>query len=353
MTYCVLSVLRSRDQLAAFAAVTLTQSLLAEGLAVGFVLGVGREARWYMLGETLAQIASALLGLLAVRPGALRRVDLAPLWAILRFSIPIVPGAVAAFVLAASDRLVVQGDLGPRAVAHYNLCSNIGGFAITILGMLEVIWLPRILAIDDRATRRQVLDEAGTALAVMVVAVAGAIALASPLLLRIWAPPSYDPTQLQWVVSIVCAAAIPFALIQLPTQALLAAGRTGVVAVLAAVAAAANLLLNLALVPRFGIQASADATLIAFGLEMALAWWFARAELAPPRVGKAGYIGVGTAAVVVSAAMPPHGAFIVVRALLTLVTIAAFAIQALRMLRPELLPDVGRAVRRLPGLSRG
>jgi O-antigen/teichoic acid export membrane protein len=68
------------------------------------------------------------------------------------------------------------------------------------------------------------------------------------------------------VFSLIVVAAVPFAAQLALHRALVAAGRTGVVAIAVCAAAAANLLLNLLLLPPLGLAGAALATTLAYGL---------------------------------------------------------------------------------------
>ena len=321
-----LGLLRSRDQLGPFAAVSLMQSVLAEGLSLTFVLLIHRTAANYVLGQLVAQAAAVTLALAVARPLRLRGRDLGVVGDALQFALPLVPATLAAFVLDASDRLVVQHYLGFASVARYAVACNIGSIPILALGALNTVWMPRVFALADTRVRNSVLAQSRDSLYALLVPVVAGLGIAAPVLLRIWAPPRYRPDSLMVVVAIVATTSFAVAGVMSHTRTLLAAGRTRPVGLLTCFAAAVNIGLNIVLVPRLGIAGSAGATLASYALLDALlaagACSVARLRLPAPALllsmlGAAGIAFIATT-------LPVSPGFMVVRGVVGLGCMALF-----------------------------
>jgi O-antigen/teichoic acid export membrane protein len=308
-----LGLLRSRDQLIPFAAVSLSQSIVAEALSLVLVVAVGRSASEYVLGQLIAQALAVAVALALTRPLPIGRRHLRMVTDSLRFSIPIVPGALAAFVLEASDRLVLQHYLGSTAVARYAVAYNIGAIPILLLGVLDTVWMPRVFALSDAHVRDSVLARSRDALYALLIPVIAGLAIGGPVLLHLWAPSSYRPDGLMIVLVLVAASAIPVAGAISHTRLLLAEGRTAAIAAAAMIAAGTNLVLNIALVPQFGIEGSALATLLGYGaLQLTLAVAARRVRLLQPtaralRVEVLGAVLLGFVAAAVPVTLPLLG----------------------------------------------
>ena len=80
-----------------------------------------------------------------------------------------------------------------------------------------------------------------------------ALSWGAPIVLRVWAPPSYRPDDLLLVTVLVILSAVPFAAGLGVSRTMLSAGRSRAVAAMTVLAAGLNLGLNVALVPRAGI----------------------------------------------------------------------------------------------------
>jgi O-antigen/teichoic acid export membrane protein len=300
---------------------------VAEGLGLLLVVAVRRSAGEYLLGQLLAQAAAVTVALLVARPLALRRRDRPLVARTLRYSIPLLPAALAVFVLESSDRLVLQGQLGSTAVARYAIAYNIGSIPILLLGVLNNVWMPRMFALVDDGARGAVLAQSRDALYALLIPVLVGLGIGAPLLLAVWAPPSYRPAGLLGVVAIVLATAIPCSGASAHTRSLLAAGRTRPVAVATLLAAAVNLGLNLALVPVAGISGSALATLVSYGVYHAgLARPASRSVSLPwPSRALMAELGLAVAVIFGAAQLPATLPWLALRLLVAAACCAAFA----------------------------
>ena len=283
VTNASLALLRSQDRLVAFSAVSLLQSVVAEAASLLLVMLVSRTATAFVLGQLLTQGAATVLALALAPPKLLRRTDRALVSSAMRYAVPLVPAVLCTLVLATSDRLIVQFFMGETAVAHYQIAYNVGSMPIILLGVLSTTWMPRIFALGVADERARVLSASRDALSGLVAPVVIGLCLGAPLLLRIWAPPEYRPDTLLVVTALVVVSAIPYAIGLSHTRTLLAEGRTVAIAASNAVAALANVGLNLALVPRYGLAGAAGATLAAYVALQAMQGLAARAAISLPR----------------------------------------------------------------------
>lgn len=266
LTTSALALLRSQDRLLFFTIVSLVQSVVAEVTAVCLVLTIEPTATMFILGELLGQIAAVTLALIFVPPAWLRLDDRVLVKAGLLYALPLVPAALSNFVLGASDRLIVQDQLGATAVARYQIAYNIGSMPMILLDLLDNVWMARIFGLRNAGLRAEVLRASRDALYRLLAPLIVGLSLGAPLMLRLWAPPAYQPDKLLAVTSVVIVCALPYTAGLALTRARLAEGRSTSVAVASGVAALVNVLLNLVLVPRFGLLGAAVATLLAFVL---------------------------------------------------------------------------------------
>ena len=266
MTWICLAILRCHERLLVFTVVCLLQAIV--GIGIGTVVAyfhqhLATDVLWCALAT---QAVAVLLSLSTVSPHVRGLWDVATVGATLRFSLPIVPLQLSTFVLSASDRFIVLRDLGATATGRYQVAYTLGAVGISLLTFLNLAWLPRIFAIADRRTRAAVLAASRDGLYRLLVPVTIGIALAGPVLLRIWAPRSFRTEQLLPVIVLVVASTIPVCTAFVHSRVLLSEGRSAVVAVVTVVAASVNVALNLALVPHLGINGSALATLVSYSI---------------------------------------------------------------------------------------
>jgi O-antigen/teichoic acid export membrane protein len=285
ITNSALALLRSQDRLVAFGAVTMLQSVVAEVTSLALVVFVDATATMFLLGQLVVQTVAAGVALTFVPPRGLRLRDRLLVQRALVFGLPLVPAVLCTFVLDSADRLMIQSELGPAAVARYQVAYNVGALPMLLLGVLNASWMPRIFAFNSVDERAAVIAASRDLLYRLLIPTLLGLAVGAPIVLRIWAPASYHPGMLLVVNAIVLVAAIPYTAGLASTRSLMAEGRTAYLAVAQGLAAVVNVGLNLLLIPLYGLEGSAAATLLALVLLHQLLACRARAvvPVRPPR----------------------------------------------------------------------
>lgn len=343
MTGSALALLRSQDRLAAFVTVSLMQSVVAEAASLLLVIGHAPTATSFLQGRVFAQLGAIIVALALGPPAMWAKSDWPMVTNALRYALPLVPSSLGAFILTTADRLIIQGAMGNVAVARYQVAYNIAAVPILLLSVLQSVWLPRFFATDGRHDRHALMVATKQMLyRLMVPSVAG-FAVGAPLILRIWAPSTYEPDKLSWVVSIVVVTAVPFAAQALLSMQLTTEGRTGTMAMATAVAAISNVVLNIVLIPAFGLGGSATATLLAYALLYAVLYVSLRGRGSGTAAGRGVRLNMAAACLVAvgSAAMPVGGHATAVRFATVVACLAWFTALLLPLLRISRTP--GRA----------
>jgi O-antigen/teichoic acid export membrane protein len=267
ITYIALGLLRSTERVRPYLFASIAQSIFAQAVGLAVVETVNRSAVGYLEGVLFGQVIAMLVVLIATRPPlfSVLKIDnlLRPAFA---FSLPLVPQQLSAYVLWAGDRIIVQRDLGPAATGRYAVAYAVGSIGMTILGQLNLTWLPRVFGMKDVEERRQLLHNLFVQLTSILYPMLLGISLLAPALLLVAAPQTYGLHSLVLVVTIIVPSAIPQAFYHANIRVLLAHNRTASLALATTFCAAFNLYLNVLFVPHLGIKGSALATLVAYVL---------------------------------------------------------------------------------------
>lgn len=321
-----LALLRSQDRLWAFAAVSLVQSLIAEATSLAFVIVGEPTAGHFVLGRLIAQLAAMVLGLWLLTPMALRRVHFPLAASALRFGLPLVPAVLSTFVLDTADRLIVQGTLGAEAVASYQIAYNIGSMPMLLLSILSTMWMPRFFSSRLKHRLPLVLAASRDGLYELLVPVVIGLGVGAPLVLWLWAPPTYRSRDLLLVTVVVVVTAVPFAAQSAVGRALLAVGNTTLIAAATVVASIVNVLLNLWLIPPLGLVGSALATLGSYWLLYGLVSLLGRGAISVvPSSGRLRVrIGIAVCVALASTTAPENGPILAARGLVIAVTVVWF-----------------------------
>ncbi|WP_380175257.1 oligosaccharide flippase family protein [Kineococcus sp. DHX-1] len=286
--FVALGLLLAADRLRPYAVVTLVSAFGGQVLGVALVLahvaaagptGVTR----YVTGLLVADALGAVLGLCLTRPrlrGALSWPALAPAVA---FGLPLVLNSLSGFVLNAGDRIVLQRLSGPAEVGRYQIAYTVGYVATQVIGLTSATWTPRFAAVADRALRWELIGATRDTIYRLLSPVVLGIVLGAPVVLRVIAPATFEPTGLLVVVYVVVLSAYAGAAGSATGRMLVIERRTRPLAAVSVVVAAANIGLNLLLVPVWGALGAAVATLVAFCGQSAAQRWCARGLGAFPR----------------------------------------------------------------------
>ena len=333
----VQALLRSEERLLAFGC--LSGVLAIGGAGTGLILAVAleRSAQMYMLGHVLAQIVAAVLALALARPRAFRMRDVRVAQRALAFGLPLVPVGLNAFVLSASDRLIVQDQLGLVAVARYQIAYNVGELPMLLVYLVSWSWLPRLLALNEASDRPTVLAASRDALYTLLAPVILGLSVVAPVVLRIWSPQAYQVDELLLTTCIVVITVVPYTASIMVENALTTSGRTVLVAVATTVAAGANVVLNFFLVPKIGLAGAGLATLasyiLLFGMLLARARVVARVRRS--RVSCRLLLVGACALSFTTVALPTTTGFLVLRSLVALALLAWFVWLVTRLIGPR------------------
>lgn len=296
-----LALLMAQDRLKPFALVSCLSALGGPVFGIALVFSVGRNASTYAWGGVIAQWSGALIAVLLCKPILAGLFDRPLIRRAFQLGVPIMISGLSIFVLTASDRVVISRLLGSAEVGRYQIAYIVGYVVVLGLSSVSQAWTPRLAAIADRTARLRLSGESRDELYRLCVPVILGIVLAAPILLRIVAPASFDPSTLLIVSMLVAAAAFPYAASGATSRELLILRRSRPLAVAASIAGVLNVGLNLVLVPWWGISGAAASTLIAFGVQAVLQRRSLHAGAGWPRTPRPLLLLIG-AALAVSAA---------------------------------------------------
>ncbi len=269
-----LVLLQAQERAAAYVALTVWTAITTTAVTVWLVV-TGGGARGYVLGAligaALAAIPYLVITLREIRP-VVRMSVLGPA---LAFSLPLVPHALAGWALEMSDRAILTRLVPLRDVGVYSLGYQLGAAMGLLTMAFNGAWVPFLFGTlkDEGAHAHAKLARVVTYYAFALCFVGLGWALLVEHAIPLVAGPAYRSAHLitPWVVG----GYVFGGLYLIPTNLLFWQRRTGVVPLVTLAAGAANIGLNLWLVPRYGMIAAAWSTLAAYALLLFLTWWAA------------------------------------------------------------------------------
>lgn len=184
------------------------------------------------------------------------------------FGIPMIPGMLASWVINSSDRYVIGILLGVTPVGIYAAGYGIGYVIMSFAAPLAVVMLPTLSRLYDENRIEEVKTHLSYSLKYFLIlaipSVFGLTVLARPLL-KVLSTPEFVPEgslvlPLIALSYLLMGTYINFSQVHLLTK------RTKILGILWGGAALLNLILNVILVPLFGVTAAAAATLFCYTL---------------------------------------------------------------------------------------
>lgn len=257
-----LQLFRAQQQAHRFVAFSLADAALTAALVVALVAGVRLGALGSLWGQLLAALVMAGPALWALS----RAGRLGFSWALLRPSLllglPLLPSLLGAWALNVSDRVVLDRLVTREAIGLYTLSYQFGVLLNIVAMALNNAWQPFFFQHAAEGGHDRLLGILVTYQAALMAALALAVALLAPEVIRLIAAPAYWPAAklVPWIAAGYAARHLAF----FPVGSLLYRRAAGWIAGLTVAAAALNIGLNLWAVPRFGVQAAAVNTLVAF-----------------------------------------------------------------------------------------
>jgi O-antigen/teichoic acid export membrane protein len=259
------AVLRAEERDTRYAAWSIARTALSAGLAVTFVVGFHMGVRGVLLSALAAEAICCLI-LLPDIVGALRVG-----WAgkemreQLTFGVSLVPGAMSTFALDLSDRFFLRhyGSLGE--VGLYSLGYRFGEIISFVVSAIQLAW-PQFVFSNRRSPHAQRLYSYATTywFAGMLFLCLG-ISVLAPEAIRLMAAPAFHRAAI--VVPLVALAYLAEGLCYVGTIGIMLQKRPLVRSAAVAAAAIVNTVLNVLLIPRYGMLGAAWATFIGFAVQ--------------------------------------------------------------------------------------
>jgi O-antigen/teichoic acid export membrane protein len=341
-------VLRVTFQPWKFIALNVANTILVGGLSILFVVVWHKGVAGVLYGRLLGDALTAGLGFILIRLQLTPRFDRALLGRMLRYGAPLIPVAVAYWVMQYADRWMLAHYRDLAAVGVYAVAVKMGAAMMLVVSAFQLAWGPFAFARARDPESSRLFSRVLT----LYVGVAAAIALGLGLFaheaLVVLVPGAYLDAALPG--GLLCFAAVAQGAYYIVGLGANLAFRTDIVAWTSLFAAIVNIALNRVLVIPLGLFGVAIATTVGFALSTALLYtWAQRVHPIPFRGLRAGFLfllaGValfaGLAAGDAAGAVGGEGASLATRlgVLVAFVTLTAWL--ARRMPPPWLPPAVG------------
>jgi O-antigen/teichoic acid export membrane protein len=268
----LLTLFRLEERARAFFITTILNVLAAVGLTVILVVGAGEGARGLLLGS-YASGAAVVVALIFVHRRRLSlRFERPLLRRLMRFGLPTMPAELSLYLLNFVDRIILVRSAGTPAVGLYSLAVKFAQGVNVLVRGFQLAWPPLAYSIrDDDEARRAYAAVVTWFVAGCAFVVAGMWLLSRWIVRALAAPEFFGAYK---AIGLVATGVTLYALYMVLVVILGRTGRTEFNFPATAAALAANVALNLALVPPLGIVGAGIALVVSYLVVLALMYVF-------------------------------------------------------------------------------
>lgn len=277
-----MAIFQAREQPLRYATLQVGVTAGWAALSILLVCSAGMDWVGRALGQLIATMVVALGALyLLHREGMLSAsTGTAPLSALLRFGLPLVPHSIAGAIMAGADRLLLSSIGTTEMAGQYFAAFQISAVITVGAAAINQAWVPwiyRRLASPSRESAVEIV-RATFALNAALLLAALVLALAAPWIIKLVAGEHYAEAVpvLRWLAPAAAFSGMYYFV----TNYLFYTGKTGVLSTITFFTAALQVGLLLVCVPRWGISGAGFSTLAA-AMVYWMATWFAAHQVSP------------------------------------------------------------------------
>jgi O-antigen/teichoic acid export membrane protein len=268
----MLTLFRLEERARAFFLTTILNVLVTIGLTVALVVGADEGARGLLLGS-YASGAAFVLGLIFLQRRRLSLFfDRALLRRLLRFGLPTMPAEASLYLLNFVDRIIIVRSVGLAEAGLYSLAVKFAQGVNVLVRGFQLAWPPLAYSIrDDDEARRAYATVVTLFVAGCAFVVTGMWLFSRWLVRALAAPAFFDSYE---AIGLISTAVTLYAVYMVLVVILGRTGRTEFNFPAAIAALAANVALNLILVPPLGIVGAGLALVASYLVVLALMYFF-------------------------------------------------------------------------------
>lgn len=268
----LLTLFRLEERARAYFVTTILNVLATIGLTVILVVGAGEGARGLLLGSYATGAVFVLALIWLQRRRLSLRFDRELLRRLLRFGLPTMPAEASLYLLNFVDRIILVRSAGLAEAGLYSLAVKFAQGINVIVRGFQLAWPPLAYSIrDDGEARRAYATIVTLFVAGCTFVVTGMWLLSRWLVRALAAPQFFDSYK---AIGLIATAVTLYALYLVLVVILGRTGRTEFNFPATLAALAANVVLNLLLVPPLGIVGAALALVASYLVVLALMYAF-------------------------------------------------------------------------------
>lgn len=232
-------------------------------LGVTFVLAFGMGINGVFAGVLTGNALAVGYGLVVSLRHIGRRVSVRELRVMWAYALPLIPMALAMWMLQFVDRILLSRLGSLAAVGQYAIANRLALVVLLLLSAFDIAYTPFMLALhrEDEAAERQLRARLLTYVTAALVVIAAVLALFAREIISVIAPTYHESYK---AVALVCIGAAALGTSQITVAGIIITRRIPLIGIFATVAAMVNVGLNVALIPAWGQIGAGAATAVGY-----------------------------------------------------------------------------------------
>jgi O-antigen/teichoic acid export membrane protein len=200
--------------------------------------------------------------------------------ALLKFGLPSLPAGIAAMMLQVIDRPILRSLTNDASVGIYQANYRLGIFMMLVVSMFDYAWKPFFFSTAKRSNAKEIFSRVATYFFLMMTFVFILISLFISDIAKIEVFGRHLIHQSYWggliIVPVVLAGYLLNGLALTFSAGIYIEKKTFYLPITTSISAFANILVNLLLIPKFGIMGAAIATLVSYFLMAISTFYFSQ-----------------------------------------------------------------------------
>jgi len=270
----LLSVLQVQEKVKQYALFTIVSFVITSSFVIYHVVFLDEGAAGSLTGTLTGALLMSVVAIVFLKKNWLMMTfEMSVVKSSLNYSLPLVPHLLLIWVMMGSDLFVLQYFRPMSEVGIYSLGYTLGFAFFVVTGALSRAWSPIFYRSADNESDQIGLSQiVTTMLLLMLLVVTCSMIFLQEAVKLITVEAFYDITL---IIPWVALSAIFHVIYISFVNVLFYDKKNAQVAIISACAALVNVLLNVLFIPKFGMQAAAVTTALAYLLQMGLICWFA------------------------------------------------------------------------------
>lgn len=267
--------LRMQNRMTTFGAVNIASSLLMIGLNVLFVAGFRWKA-YALIGSSLCTHIFQLVLYMVVTKKRLttRRYDKTLRNAMLRFSLPLVPTVVAGWALNMSDRLIIKYYLGEFSVGIYGIGARFSSVIAIISSAVFTAYTAFAFSKKEDSNAEQQFRRVFSGIYLVMFVICFTVSMFGKEIVQLMAHQAYMSASS--ILPGVLYGQLAYGIYTITGYGIAFAKKTVLFLIATASGALTNIVLNLVLLPRYGLEVAGHVNFISYSVMCALGYVLAQ-----------------------------------------------------------------------------